>query len=89
MKTDADGFYSDFCCDAMEEYTRGAQKCITFDPFYKKYDMEEPEARACIYKYKAEGQAKIETKGMTTTAGKALIPINFCPFCARRISFEP
>lgn len=83
MKVNAEGEYSDFCCRAMEELSRGAQKCIIFDPFFKIFELDEPEHRACIFTLK-RGQAKAQL----TDAGREMVPINFCCFCGKKIIFE-
>lgn len=70
----------------MDIYSRGAQKCIMFDPFYKMYELEETEFRACIFSLR-QGVAKSQDGRTFSTAGRQLIPINFCPFCAKKIEF--
>lgn len=86
MKYDAEGNYSDFCCRAMDELSRGAQKCINFDPYFKIFELDDPEHRACIFTLK-KGQAKEEGRKLTD-AGREMVPISYCCWCGKRIIFE-
>ena len=85
MKQDADGLYTDFCCVALEYHTKHPEMCVKFDPFYKKFDNEEGEHRACVFTLPT-GRAQTGTK--TSDAGRGMIAINFCPWCASKIVFE-
>jgi hypothetical protein len=86
VKIDTDGLYKDFCCSSLEYYTKHPLQCVIFDPFYKKFDGEEGEQRACIFT-KETGVSKKEREGKMSSAGRGLVGISYCPFCGAQIIF--
>lgn len=85
MKTDAEGIYTDFCCEEMNLYSTAA-RVIKFDPFYKKFDLDEEQHRACIYTL-TQGQSIIGGRKVTSS-GRGMVPITYCCFCGQKITFE-
>lgn len=89
MKVSEDLVFTDWCCPAMEMYSRKPLKCISFDLNWRLYEMADIEPKACIFSLDKSGLAVDQGSWkQPAPAGQEPIPITFCPWCGTRIIFH-
>ena len=84
-----DNFVGDFCCKEMEIYSTKPQKCVSFDPWYKRYDNDPIRFAACIHPLEKAGLATDQgfSSERSGKAGYRMVLIDYCPWCGKKIEF--
>lgn len=82
---------SDFCCTKLEEHSRKPQKCISFNLYWRKYELAPIEPKALIFCLEKSGMAVDQgfiNNNRSGPIGNEPITIEFCPWCGTKIEFK-
>lgn len=84
-----DGSIGDFCCEKMEYHSLKPEKCISFDFSYKKVWSDKETEKAMIMSMEKGGIAVDQgfASERSGPAGYSMVPIDFCPWCSKKIEF--